>query len=137
MIQRTRLNSERASRRDRTRRSNPSHSARFSNAHPKSVTISSAIATSTNIRTQAHYSGDGQLCQKRAGVSERQLFTLKPSVMQQARETLAGGFKVIKETSQSSLAATLHQHQCAHEICDNFLLMPVCVWQNKTDILDK
>jgi hypothetical protein len=47
----------------------------------------------------------------------------------------ASGFKVIKETGQSSLAATLHYAERTHEVTDGFLLMSVCVWQNKTDIL--
>src|SRR5215217_453933 len=87
------------------------------------------------VQTQAHRTGCGQLLNKRTGVSQRQLLGLKSCVVQQTRESLRGSFKVIKETSQSSLAATLHHDHCAHEVRDGFLLMPVCVWQNKTDIL--
>src|SRR5207248_229499 len=87
------------------------------------------------VQTQAHGAGFWQLPDERASVRQRQRFDLKPRVVQQARQSLRGGFKVIKETSQSSLAATLHQAECAHEVRDGFLLVPVCIGQNKTDIL--
>ncbi len=65
----------------------------------------------------------------------RQLFRIKPRIMQQARETFTGGLKVIKEPGQRRLAACLDGDEREHEITDGFLLMPVCVWQNKADIL--
>src|SRR5215213_746767 len=92
-------------------------------------------ALSRPVQTEAHGPGNGQLRNERTGMCESQLLGRKSRVVQQTRETLRGSFKVVKETGQSSLTATLHGNKCEHEVGDSFLLMPVCVGQNKTDIL--
>src|SRR5438270_130938 len=76
-----------------------------------------------------------QSLHKRRSMSARQLLSAETRIMGQAEKTFAGGFKVVKESSQSGLTASADAQECEHEITDGFLLMPVCARQNKTDIL--
>lgn len=55
--------------------------------------------------------------------------------MNEPREAFAGGLGVIKEAGQPGLATALHHHDSQYEISQGFLLMPMCVGQNETDIL--
>ncbi|MGA9994824.1 MAG: hypothetical protein WBP93_05375 [Pyrinomonadaceae bacterium] len=67
----------------------------------------------------------------------RQLFAHKPLIVQQARETFTGRFKAVKESGKRRLTATPHAQERKDEIANGFLLMSMCVRQNKTDILAK
>ncbi len=55
--------------------------------------------------------------------------------LQQAEQSKACRFKVVKESGKSCLAAALHHHHGQHEISNGFLLMPMRVGQDEADIL--
>jgi hypothetical protein len=67
-------------------------------------------------------------------MSARQLLSVETRIMEQTEKTFAGGFKVVKESGQSGLTASADAQECKHEITDGFLLMSMCVRQNKADI---
>src|SRR5207248_6734898 len=87
------------------------------------------------VQRQSNHTHERQSRAQSASVRERQLVGQQPRIMQEARESLARCFKVVKESSESRLTATLHRNECHDKITDGFLLMSVCVWQNKADIL--
>ncbi len=68
-------------------------------------------------------------------MSQRQFFGHQSFIVQQARESFTGGLEVVKETCQCRLATRSDAQEREHEITDGFLLMPMCVGQNKADIL--
>ncbi|HEY0322017.1 MAG TPA: hypothetical protein VGC66_13745 [Pyrinomonadaceae bacterium] len=87
------------------------------------------------VQRQSDNTHERQSRAQRASVRARQLIGPQTRIMQEARESLAGSFKVIKESGESGLTATLHRNKCHDKIRDGFLLMSVCVWQDAADIL--
>ncbi len=87
------------------------------------------------IQREAHTTLRRQPHGERPSMRECQLFSVQTRVMQQARETFSGRFKVVKESGKSGLAACSHAHEREDKITDSFSLMPVCVGQNEADIL--
>ncbi len=87
------------------------------------------------IKREAQTTFRRQTPNERPSMREGQLLSVETRVVQQAEQSFAGGFKVVKESGESGLAASADAQECEHEITDGLLLMPVRVGQNEADIL--
>src|SRR5437588_1212589 len=87
------------------------------------------------VEREPHRAFQWQTPGERTGMRTRQPLSLQARVVEQARESFAGGLEVVKESCERRLAATPNAQEREHEITDGFPLVPVCVGQNEADIL--